>query len=89
MVQTIDADPRMRISAQNEMSKIELLFLCDAAKLRLLSFETCNGASSHKVTLTICANKQQRNSRRRYQFARQSTNQIEMQILTLATFLVK
>ena len=43
----------------------------------------------HKVPLTMCANKQQRNARRRYQFARQSTNQIEMQILTLATFPVK
>ena len=43
----------------------------------------------HEVTLTICANKQQRNARRRYQFARQSTNQIEMPILTIVTFPVK
>ena len=78
MVQTINPDPRMRICAQNEMSKIELPFLCDASKLRLLSFETWKGATPHKVTLTICANKQQGNSRRTYQFARQSKNQIEM-----------
>ena len=43
----------------------------------------------HEVPLTICANKQQRNARRRYQFARQSTNQIELLILALATFPVK
>ena len=72
MVKTIDPDPRMRITAHNEMSKTELLFLCDASKLRLLSFETCKGATPHKVTLTNSANKQQRNSRRKYQFARQS-----------------
>jgi len=80
MVQTINPDPRIRICAQNEMSKTELPFLCDALKLRLLSFETWKGASPHKVTLTICANKQQRNARHRYRFARQSTSQIEMQI---------
>ena len=85
MVQTINPDPRMRISSQNERSKTELLLLCDASKQRLLSFETWKRASSHKVTLTICENKQQRNARRRYQFARQ----MEMQILTLATFPVK
>ena len=45
MVQTINPDPRMRISAQNERSKTELLFLCDASKLRLLSFEKWKGAN--------------------------------------------
>ena len=58
-------------------------------KCILESFETWKGATPPKVTLAICANKQQRNARHRYQFARQSTNQIEMQILTLATFPVK
>ena len=45
MVQTINPDPRMRISAQNEMPKTVLLFLCDASKLRLLSFEKWKGAN--------------------------------------------
>ena len=62
MVQTINLDTRMRISAQNEMPKTVLLFLYDASKLRLLSYETFGKElSPHKVSLTICqcANKQQ------------------------------
>ena len=54
--------------------------------LRLFGDGYCN---PHEVPLTICANKQQRNARRRYQFARQSTNQIELPILALTIFHVK
>ena len=33
--------------------KTELLFLCDASKLRLLSFETCKGAGSREWRMTL------------------------------------
>ena len=54
----------MRISAQNERSKPELLFLSDASKLQIaFIWNIWGGASPHIDKLKICANKRQINAR--------------------------
>ena len=53
----------MRISAQNERSKPELLFLSDASKLQIAFIWNLWGEAVPRIVkLTICANKQQRNA---------------------------